>query len=127
MAIPDNGEAKRTYRTVDCVLLHTLPDSLSVFFPPGNPGVCASFRGAVWMGPRPNFSNDDPRKRAHDAATDTRHCTVAPAGEDDAETTENGARSRWTVRDAEQVKRRKIHYLRVRNPTRRGNEGAQMR
>lgn len=44
--------------------------------------------------------------------TNTRHCTVAPAGEDDAETTENRARSRWTVRDAEQVKRtRKIHFF----------------
>lgn len=34
------------------------------------------------MGPRRNFSKDDPERRVHDAATDTRHSTVAPAGEE---------------------------------------------
>lgn len=58
-------EVKRTYITVDCVVLHTLPGYL--FSPLGKSGVCASFRGAVWMGPLRNFSKNDPERRAHDA------------------------------------------------------------
>lgn len=52
------------------------------------------------MGPRRNFSKDSPERRAHDAAAEPGHSTVAPAGEGngvkgqrrDAETAVNGGR-----------------------------------